>query len=162
MYLHPSGKRAMPCRLVPVRADCTHANVMKKGVSTAGGRVGPDRGVPRHEPARGQVSRRGQDLAIGQGLASTSMRRRHLAETMHVFLHHARAPGAIGREFPVDLTRQAYAAIDGWPRAITIALRNPERYRSLFRIRPISRPTLRMVGSGIPQYLGRSKRVGAI
>ena len=66
-------------------------------------------------------------------------------------------PALVAGEFPVDLGRQAIAGHSmGGHGALTIALRNPGRYRSASAFSPIVAPTQVPWGKkALPAYLGR-------
>lgn len=64
----------------------------------------------------------------------------------------------IHQHFPVDKNRESIMGHSmGGHGALTVYLRNQQRYRSVSAMAPISAPTLRYDGGGFPSYLGTDK-----
>lgn len=122
---------------------CTHANVMEKGEYR---KAASDLGLIIVAP---DTSPRGEGVAddeaydMGQGAGfyvdaieepwAKNFRMRSYIET--------ELPALIAKEFPVDMSRQAiFGHSMGGHGALTIALRNPERYKSVSAFSPIVSP----------------------
>jgi S-formylglutathione hydrolase len=147
VYLPPQAHRGAACPVVWYLSGltCTHANVTEKGeyrrVCAELGLifVAPDtsprgEGVP-DDPAAAY------DFGLGAGF--------YVNATQPPFDRHYRMhdyvveelPQVIASAFPVDLSRQAITGHSmGGHGALTIALRNPGRYRSVSAFAPIVAP----------------------
>ncbi len=122
---------------------CTHANVTEKGEYR---KACAERRIvfiaPDTSP-RGSDVPDDQDYAFGQGAgfyvdatempwSATFRMRSYLEQEL---------PELIGTEFPVDMGRQGIAGHSmGGHGALTIGLRNPERFRSVSAFSPIASP----------------------
>ena len=138
---------------------CTHANVMEKGeyrrpAAEAGLIVVcPDTSSPRGE---GVANDDAYDMGQGAGF--------YVDATEAPWLPHFRMrtyveeelPALIAAEFPVDTGRQGiFGHSMGGHGALTIALRNPDRYRSVSAFSPIVAPSQVPWGQkALPAYLG--------
>ncbi|MCW2394866.1 MULTISPECIES: S-formylglutathione hydrolase [unclassified Sphingobium] len=125
---------------------CTHANVMEKGEYRAACAaekvvfVAPDtspRGEDVPDDAEGKY-----DFGLGAGF--------YVDATQAPFATHYRMksyieqelPALIAANFPVDMARQGITGHSmGGHGALTIALRNPERFRSVSAFAPIVAPS---------------------
>ena len=123
---------------------CTHANVTEKGEYRAACAelglifVAPDTS-PRGD---GVPDAEGYDFGQGAGF--------YVDATQEPWAHHFRMwtyvteelPELVAAEFPVDLTRQGITGHSmGGHGALTVALRNPGRFRSVSAFAPIVAPT---------------------
>jgi S-formylglutathione hydrolase len=72
-------------------------------------------------------------------------------------------PALIHENFPVDASRESIMGHSmGGHGALTVYLKNQQRYRSVSAMAPISAPTLRYDdGGGFPAYLGKDKKAWA-
>ena len=139
---HAEGDR-LPVLWYLSGLTCTHANVTEKGEYRA---ACAEHGIVFVAP---DTSPRGSDVPdaadydFGQGAGfyvdatgdpwSTHFRMRSYIED--------ELPGLVGRHFPVDLDRQGITGHSmGGHGALTIALRNPGRFRSTSAFAPISSP----------------------
>ncbi|WP_431324678.1 S-formylglutathione hydrolase [Rhizobium sp. YTU87027] len=125
---------------------CTYANVMEKGEYR---RLAAELGLivvcPDTSPRGDNVPDEGDNWQFGQGagfyLDATEA---PYARNYRMYSYITRElPSLLSREFPVDMDRQGiFGHSMGGHGAVTIALRNPERFRSCSAFAPISRPTL--------------------
>ena len=143
---------------------CTHANVTEKGEYRAACAehglifVAPDtsprgEGVP-DDPAGAY------DFGLGAGF--------YVDATEKPFARHYRMwtyvseelPALVAAEFPVDLERQGITGHSmGGHGALTVALRNPERFRSVSAFAPIVAPSQVPWGEkALAGYLGRDRQ----
>ena len=143
---------------------CTHANVTEKGeYRRACGDLGlifvaPDTS-PRGEDVPDDPAG-AYDFGLGAGF--------YLDATQAPFDRHYRMasyvteelPALVGEHFPVDLTRQGITGHSmGGHGALTIALRKPERYRSVSAFAPIVAPSQVPWGrKALGGYLGADER----
>lgn len=122
---------------------CTHANVVEKGeYRRACAELGLILVAPDTSPRGDEVAdAEGYDFGKGAGF--------YLDATQEPFARHYRMssyvtdelPALIGRESPADMERQAIIGHSmGGHGALTIALRNPGRYRSTSAFAPIVAP----------------------
>ena len=122
---------------------CTHANVTEKGEFRAAcAELGLIFVCPDTSPRGADVpDADGYDFGLGAGFYvdatqepwATNYRMRSYVER--------ELPALIGENFPVDPTRQAIMGHSmGGHGALTIALRNPDRYRSVSAFSPIVSP----------------------
>jgi len=147
VYLPPHAHEGVPCPVIWYLSGltCTHANVTEKGEYRAACAklglifVAPDtsprgEGVP-DDPAGAY------DFGLGAGF--------YIDATQEPFARHYRMysyvteelPEAVASAFPIDLSRQGIMGHSmGGHGALTIALRNPERYRSCSAFAPIVAP----------------------
>ena len=154
----PPGEGPWPLLTFLSGLTCTHANVMEKGDYRA---AAAEHGVAVLCP---DTSPRGEGVAddeaydMGQGAGF------YLDATEAPWAEHYRMrtyveeelPALVAGEFPADLGRQAIAGHSmGGHGALTIALRNPGRYRSASAFSPIVAPTQVPWGKkALPAYLG--------
>ncbi|MXO65190.1 S-formylglutathione hydrolase [Altericroceibacterium endophyticum] len=142
---------------------CTHANVMEKGEYR---RFCAEHGIIFVAP---DTSPRGEDVPdddaydFGKGAGfyldatqepwATNYRMRSYIES--------ELPDVIAANFPVDMDRQGIMGHSmGGHGALTIALRNPGRFRSVSAFAPIASPMNCPWGDkGLPRYLGDDKQL---
>jgi len=140
---------------------CTHANVMEKGEYR---RAASELGLIIVAP---DTSPRGEDVAddeaydMGQGAgfyvdATEEPWAKHFRMRSYI---EKELPALIAREFPVDMERQAiFGHSMGGHGALTIALRNPDRYKSVSAFSPIVSPLNCPWGEkALGGYLGNDK-----
>ncbi|MBV7255687.1 S-formylglutathione hydrolase [Pacificimonas sp. WHA3] len=141
VYVPPHDKGAkLPVLWYLSGLTCTHANVMEKGEYRA---ACAKHGIIFVAP---DTSPRGDDVAdddsydLGQGAGM------YVDATETPWAPHYRMrtyvedelPGLIGDVFPADMTRQSITGHSmGGHGALTVGLRNPERFRSLSAFSPI-------------------------
>lgn len=140
---------------------CSHANVMEKGEYRE---LASKLGLVVIAP---DTSPRGQDVPddsaydMGQGAGF------YVDATQEPWSEHFRMrsyieqelPTLIAEQFPVDMNRQGiFGHSMGGHGALTIALRNPERYRSVSAFAPIVAPSQCPWGKkALGRYLGEHK-----
>jgi S-formylglutathione hydrolase len=142
---------------------CTHANVMEKGEYR---RLAADLGLivicpdtsPRGEGIPDEVG----NWQFGQGAGF------YVDATQQPFARNYRMcsylteelPRLVEAEFSVDMTRQAiFGHSMGGHGAITMALKNPDRYRSCSAFAPISHPSVSAWSKpAFEKYLGADER----
>ena len=140
---------------------CTHANVMEKGEYR---RAASDLGLIIVAP---DTSPRGDgvpddpayDMGQGAGFyvdATEEPWAQHFR--MHSYIERE-LPALIAQEFPVDMNRQGiFGHSMGGHGALTIALRNPDRYKSVSAFSPIVAPIQCPWGKkALGRYLGLDK-----
>lgn len=123
---------------------CTHANVMEKGEYRAACAehgvifIAPDTS-PRGD---GVPDAEGYDFGQGAGFyvdATQEPWARHFRMRSYV---EDELPALIGKHFPADMARQGVTGHSmGGHGALTIALRNPDRFRSVSAFAPIVAPS---------------------
>lgn len=122
---------------------CTHANVMEKGeYRRAASELGLIIVAPDTSP-RGEGVADDDAYDIGQGAgfyadATEEPWAQHFRMRSYI---EKELPALIAREFPADMERQAiFGHSMGGHGALTIALRNPDRYKSVSAFSPIVSP----------------------
>jgi S-formylglutathione hydrolase len=154
----PGGEGPWPLLTYLSGLACTHANVTEKGEYRAA--------AARHGLAvlctdtspRGEGVPDDEAYDMGQGAGF------YLDATRAPWAEHFRMasyaeeelPALVAKTFPVDRTRQGIAGHSmGGHGALTMALRNPGRYRSVSAFAPIVAPTQVPWGrKALPAYLG--------
>jgi len=142
---------------------CTHANVTEKGEYRAACAdlglifVAPDTS-PRGEGVPDDPT---YDFGMGAGF--------YVDATEEPWATHYRMwtyvtdelPALVGAEFPVDLDRQAITGHSmGGHGALTVALRNPDRFRSVSAFAPIVAPSQVPWGQkALAGYLGEDRHI---
>jgi S-formylglutathione hydrolase len=123
---------------------CTHANVTEKGECRAAcAELGLIFVAPDTSP-RGEGVPNVEEYAFGQGAgfyvdATEAPWARHFRMWSYVT---EELPALVAAEFPVDMDRQGITGHSmGGHGALTIALRNPERFRSVSAFAPIVAPS---------------------
>tara|TARA_R110000824_G_scaffold127250_2_gene287286 strand:+ start:17768 stop:18595 length:828 start_codon:yes stop_codon:yes gene_type:complete len=122
---------------------CTHANVMEKGeYRKAASELGLIIVAPDTSPrGEGVADDEAYDMGQGAGFyvdATEEPWAKHFRMRSYI---EKELPDLIAREFPVDMSRQAiFGHSMGGHGALTIALRNPDRYKSVSAFSPIVSP----------------------
>ena len=122
---------------------CTHANVTEKGEYRAACAAAGIIFVAPDTSPRGDGVPDADSYDFGQGAgfyvdATEALWAQHFQ--MRSYLE-AELPGLIAAEFPADLARQGITGHSmGGHGALTMALRNPERFRSVSALAPIVSP----------------------
>ena len=122
---------------------CTHANVMEKGeYRRAASELGLIIVAPDTSP-RGENVADDEAYDMGQGAgfyvdATEEPWAKHFRMRSYI---EKELPALIAKEFPADMERQAiFGHSMGGHGALTIALRNPDRYKSVSAFSPIVSP----------------------
>ena len=163
---HEPGER-LPVLFYLSGLTCTHANVMEKGEYRAACAaekivfVAPDtspRGEDVPDDAEGKY-----DFGLGAGFyvdATQPPFDRHYRMRSYV---EQELPELIAAKFPVDMARQGITGHSmGGHGALTIALRNPSRFRSVSAFAPIVAPSQVPWGQkALAGYLGDDKSAWA-
>ena len=122
---------------------CTHANVMEKGeYRRAASELGLIIVAPDTSPrGEGVADDEAYDMGQGAGFyvdATEDPWAKHFRMRSYI---ETELPALIAKEFPVDMERQAiFGHSMGGHGALTIALRNPDRYKSVSAFSPIVSP----------------------
>ncbi|MEH6660092.1 MAG: S-formylglutathione hydrolase [Parasphingorhabdus sp.] len=122
---------------------CTHANVMEKGeYRKAASELGLIIVAPDTSPrGEGVADDDAYDMGQGAGFyvdATEEPWAKHFRMRSYI---EKELPALIAKEFPVDMERQAiFGHSMGGHGALTIALRNPDRYKSVSAFSPIVSP----------------------
>ena len=142
---------------------CTHANVMEKGeYRRAASELGLIIVAPDTSPrGEGVPDDSGYDMGQGAGFyvdATEDPWSRHFRMRSYI---EQELPELIAREFPVDTNRQGiFGHSMGGHGALTIALRNPGRFKSVSAFSPIVAPSQCPWGKkALGRYLGLDKAV---
>ena len=142
---------------------CTHANVMEKGEYRAAcARHGIVFVAPDTSPRGDDVPDASDEYDFGKGAGF------YLDATREPWARHYRMRSYIERElpeliathFPVDMARQGITGHSmGGHGALTIALRNPDCFRSVSAFAPIVAPSTVPWGEkALPRYLGADRK----
>jgi len=161
----PPGEGPFPVVWYLSGLTCTHANVTEKGEFRAACAelglmfVAPDTS-PRGE---GVADDEGYDFGKGAGFyvdATQAPWAEHYKMRSYI---EDELPELIGSEFPADMTRQAITGHSmGGHGALTIALRNPERFKSVSAFSPICNPSAVPWGmKALSGYLGADEAAWA-
>lgn len=122
---------------------CTHANVMEKGeYRKAASELGLIIVAPDTSPrGEGVADDEAYDMGQGAGFyvdATEEPWAKHFRMRSYI---EKELPALIAKEFPVDMERQAiFGHSMGGHGALTIALRNPDQYKSVSAFSPIVSP----------------------
>ena len=140
---------------------CTHANVMEKGeYRRAASELGLIIIAPDTSPrGEGGPDDSAYDMGRGAGFyvdATEEPWSEHFRMRSYV---EKELPALIAQEFPVDMKRQGiFGHSMGGHGALTIALRNPDRYKSVSAFSPIVAPASCPWGKkALGRYLGLDK-----
>lgn len=142
---------------------CTHANVMEKGEYR---RAAAEHGIvvvcPDTSP-RGEGAANDDAYDMGQGAgfyldATEDPWSRHFKMESYI---RDELPTLIADNFPVDMKRHSITGHSmGGHGALTLALKNPDVYRSVSAFSPIVAPSQVPWGEkALPQYLGEDRQV---
>jgi len=160
VYVPPHEKGArLPVLWYLSGLTCTHANVMEKGEYRA---ACAEHGVilvaPDTSPRGDDVPDAKDEYDFGKGAGF------YVDATQQPWAKHYRMrsyterelPGLVAANFPVDMDRQGITGHSmGGHGALTIGLRNPERFRSVSAFAPICAPSQAPWGEkALGRYLG--------
>jgi S-formylglutathione hydrolase len=163
IYLPPQAGAGRPLALLWFLSGltCTHANVVEKGQYQ---RVCAELGLILVAP---DTSPRGPDIpdepdydfGQGAGFYVDSTEAPFDANYRMYSYVTAELPGLVAAEFPADMERQAITGHSmGGHGALTLALRNPGRYRSVSAFAPIVAPSQVPWGEkALGRYLGSDR-----
>lgn len=155
---HEPGER-LPVLWYLSGLTCTHANVMEKGeYREACARNGIIFVAPDTSPRGDDVPDTPDEYDFGQGAgfyvnASEEPWAKHYRMRAYI---EEELPALIAEHFPADMERQSITGHSmGGHGALTIALRNPERFRSVSAFSPIVAPSQVPWGEkALGRYLG--------
>ena len=160
VFVPPQADEGAPCPVVWYLSGltCTHANVTEKGeYRRACAELGLVFVAPDTSPRGTEVpDDEAYDFGQGAGFyvdATQAPYDRHYRMYSYVT---EELPEAVASAFPVDLERQSIMGHSmGGHGALTIALRNPQRYRAISAFSPIVAPSLVPWGEkALGRYLG--------
>jgi S-formylglutathione hydrolase len=160
VFVPPQADEGAPCPVVWYLSGltCTHANVTEKGeYRRACAELGLVFVAPDTSPRGTEVpDDEAYDFGLGAGFyvdATQAPYDRHYRMYSYVT---EELPEAVASTFPVDLERQSIMGHSmGGHGALTIALRNPQRYRAISAFSPIVAPSLVPWGEkALGRYLG--------
>ncbi|MCG2839866.1 S-formylglutathione hydrolase [Sandaracinobacter sp. RS1-74] len=165
----PEGEGPFPLVTYLSGLTCTHANVTEKGeYREACARLGlaflaPDTSPRNHQGNEGVADDEAYDLGQGAGF--------YVDATQTPWAPHFRMwsyvtqelPALIGAHFPLDMARQGITGHSmGGHGALTVALANPDRYRSVSAFAPIVAPSQVPWGEkALTAYLGPDRAAWA-
>ena len=164
VFLPPQAEKG-PCPVLWYLSGltCTHANVMEKGEYR---QAAADKGViivcPDTSPrGDGVANDDGYDLGQGAGFyvdATEAPWAPHFKMRSYI---EEELPALVAAEFPVDAERQSiFGHSMGGHGALTIALRNPTRFKSVSAFSPIVAPSQVPWGQkAFPAYVGSDRSV---
>ena len=168
VYLPPQAESLAAGETLPVLyylsgLTCTHANVTEKGEYRA---ACAEHGIIFVAP---DTSPRGEDVPDADGEYDFGLGAGFYADaTQPPYDQHYRMrsyverelPAAIEANFPVDPARQAIMGHSmGGHGALTVGLRNPDRFRSISAFAPIVAPSLVPWGEkALGRYLGEDRQ----
>ncbi|AWW73579.1 S-formylglutathione hydrolase [Erythrobacter sp. KY5] len=158
---HEEGAR-LPVLTYLSGLTCTHANVMEKGeYREACARHGIIFVAPDTSPRGEEVPDAGDEYDFGTGAGF------YVDATQEPWAKHYRMrsyiedelPALISKHFPVDMGRQSITGHSmGGHGALTIGLRNPDRFRSISAFSPIVAPSQVPWGEkALGRYLGEDR-----
>jgi len=141
---------------------CTHANVMDKGeYRQMAAELGLIVVCPDTSPRGAEVPDEQDNWQFGSGAGFyVDATREPYARNYRMYSYVTEElPALIAREFPADMTRQAiFGHSMGGHGALTIALKNPERFKSCSAFAPIVQPsTAGWSRPAFEKYLGPSE-----
>jgi len=147
VFLPPQARTArVPVLWYLSGLTCTHQNVMDKGeYRRAAAELGLAIVCPDTSPRGDRVPDDKADWKFGQGAGF------YLDATQAPYAAHYRMatyirdelPALVAAQFPVDMSRQGvFGHSMGGHGALTLALNNPGRFRSVSAFAPITRPSL--------------------
>ena len=164
VFLPPQAEKG-PCPVLWYLSGltCTHANVMEKGEYR---QAAADKGViivcPDTSPrGDGVANDDGYDLGQGAGFYVDATEAPWAPPfTMRTYIEDE-LPALVAAEFPVDADRQSiFGHSMGGHGALTIALRNPGRFKSVSAFSPIVAPSQVPWGEkAFPAYVGSDRSV---
>ena len=144
LFLPPNVDGPVPLLTYLSGLTCTHQNVMEKGEYRA---AAAEHGIavlcPDTSPrGEGVPDDDAYDLGQGAGFYLDTTQE-PWAKTFRMRSYvESELPAIVAAEFPVDLSRQAISGHSmGGHGALTIGLRNPDRFRSISAFAPIVAPT---------------------
>jgi len=159
VYLPPQAEHG-PCPVLWYLSGltCTHANVMEKGEYR---RAAAEAGIivvcPDTSP-RGDGVADDENYDLGQGAGFyVDATQAPWAPHFNMYSYVTRElPALIADNFPADMSRQAiFGHSMGGHGALTIALKNPDTFRSVSAFAPITNPIAVPWGKkALPAYLG--------
>ncbi|TPK69577.1 S-formylglutathione hydrolase [Mesorhizobium sp. B2-4-19] len=157
----PPQAREKPCPVVWYLSGltCTHANVMDKGEYR---RMAAELGLiivcPDTSPRGADIPDEKDNWQFGSGAGFyVDATQAPYATNYRMYSYVTEElPALIAREFPADMTRQAiFGHSMGGHGALTIALKNPERFKSCSAFAPIVQPsTAGWSWPALEKYLG--------
>ncbi|GLQ77620.1 S-formylglutathione hydrolase [Mesorhizobium huakuii] len=157
----PPQARERPCPVVWYLSGltCTHANVMDKGEYR---RMAAELGLivvcPDTSPRGADIPDEKDNWQFGCGAGFyVDATQAPYATNYRMYAYVTQElPALIAREFPADMTRQAiFGHSMGGHGALTIALKNPERFKSCSAFAPIVQPsTAGWSRPALEKYLG--------
>ena len=157
----PPQAREKPCPVVWYLSGltCTHANVMDKGEYR---RMAAELGLivvcPDTSPRGADIPDEKDNWQFGSGAGFyLDAKQAPYATNYRMYSYVTEElPALIAQEFPADMTRQAiFGHSMGGHGALTIALKNPERFKSCSAFAPIVQPsTAGWSRPALEKYLG--------